>query len=170
MVMFVFWCPPDLKWSYLFGQIYGSAKVHLGLVSCRLFDGCWAEVCFVRRSFFKCCVGSVVVVEFNPVVDDTLGFGRLGGQVRRPAGTQAKAIERHMLAGQAIFVDDTSLKMLSPSAGKTKTARLWAYVRDERPWASEAPQAAFYRFSLPRAVKNYLFACGVAVTPTWPGN
>lgn len=55
----------------------------------------------------------------------------------------AKAIERHVLAGQAIFADDTPVKMLSPGAGRTKTARLWAYVRDERPWASEAPPAAF---------------------------
>jgi len=62
----------------------------------------------------------------------------------------AKAIERHVLAGQAIFADDTPVKMLSPGAGKTKTARLWAYVRDERPWASEAPPAAFYRFSRDR--------------------
>jgi hypothetical protein len=28
--------------------------------------------------------------------------------------------------------------MLAPGSGKTKTARLWAYVRDERPWAGEA--------------------------------
>lgn len=62
----------------------------------------------------------------------------------------AKAIERHVLSGQAIFADDTPVKMLSPGAGKTKTARLWAYVRDERPWASEAPPAAFYRFSRDR--------------------
>ena len=62
----------------------------------------------------------------------------------------AKAIERHVLSGPAIFADDTPVKMLSPGAGKTKTARLWAYVRDERPWASEAPPAAFYRFSRDR--------------------
>ena len=62
----------------------------------------------------------------------------------------AKAIERHVLGGQAIFADDTPVKLLSPGAGKTKTARLWAYVRDERPWASEAPPAAFYRFSRDR--------------------
>jgi len=62
----------------------------------------------------------------------------------------AKAIERHALGGQAIFADDTPVKLLSPGAGKTKTARLWAYVRDERPWASEAPPAAFYRFSRDR--------------------
>jgi transposase len=62
----------------------------------------------------------------------------------------AKAIERHVLSGQAIFADDTPVKLLSPGAGKTKTARLWAYVRDERPWASEVPPAAFYRFSRDR--------------------
>jgi len=31
-------------------------------------------------------------------------------------------------------------------SGKTKTARLWAYVRDERPWVGDAPQAAWYQF------------------------
>jgi len=62
----------------------------------------------------------------------------------------ADAIQRHVLSGQAIFADDTPVKLLSPGAGKTKTARLWAYVRDERPWASEAPPAAFYRFSRDR--------------------
>jgi transposase len=62
----------------------------------------------------------------------------------------ADAIQRHVLSGQAIFADDTPVKLLSPGAGKTKTARLWAYARDERPWTSEAPPAAFYRFSRDR--------------------
>ena len=62
----------------------------------------------------------------------------------------AKAIERHVLSGQAIFADDTPVKLLSPGTGKTKTARLWAYVRDEQPWASEVHPAAFYRFSRDR--------------------
>lgn len=55
-----------------------------------------------------------------------------------------------MLSGQAIFADDTPVGMLSPGAGKTKTTRLWAYVRDERPWAGPSPPAAFYRFSRDR--------------------
>jgi len=62
----------------------------------------------------------------------------------------ADAIRRHVFSGQAIFADDTPVKLLTPGSGKTKTARLWAYVRDERPWASEAPPAAFYRFSRDR--------------------
>jgi transposase len=59
----------------------------------------------------------------------------------------ADAIGRHVLAGQAIFADDTPVRMLAPGTGKTQTARLWAYARDERPWGGEAPPASWYRFS-----------------------
>jgi len=59
----------------------------------------------------------------------------------------AEAIGRHVLAGQAIFADDTPVKMLAPGTGKTATARLWAYGRDERSWGSETPPASWYRFS-----------------------
>lgn len=62
----------------------------------------------------------------------------------------AGAIGRHVLRGQAIFADDTPVKLLSPGAGKTKTARLWVYARDERPWNGEAPPAAWYQFSTDR--------------------
>ncbi len=59
----------------------------------------------------------------------------------------ADAIGRHVLAGQAIFADDTPVKMLEPGTGKTATARLWAYGRDERPWGSRIPPASWYQFS-----------------------
>ena len=36
--------------------------------------------------------------------------------------------------------------MLAPGTGKTATARLWAYGRDERPWSDSAPPASWYRF------------------------
>ena len=59
----------------------------------------------------------------------------------------AEEIGRHVLTGQAIFADDTPVNMLAPGSGRTRTARLWAYVRDERPWSGDAPPAALYRFS-----------------------
>jgi transposase len=37
--------------------------------------------------------------------------------------------------------------MLAPGTGRTQTARLWTYARDERPWRGETPPAALYRFS-----------------------
>jgi transposase len=62
----------------------------------------------------------------------------------------ADAVGRHVLAGQAIFADDTLVKMLALGAGKTATARLWAYGRDERPRGGDAPPASWYRFSADR--------------------
>ena len=59
----------------------------------------------------------------------------------------ADAIGRHVLAAGAIFADDTPIRMLAPGTGKTQTARLWTYARDERPWGGSAPAAAWYRFS-----------------------
>ena len=64
----------------------------------------------------------------------------------------ADAIGRHVLAGQALFADDTPLKM--QARVECTTARIWTYVRDERPWKargnSQAPPAAWYRFSADR--------------------
>jgi len=62
----------------------------------------------------------------------------------------ADAIGRHVLNGQAIFADDTPLKMQVPGNGRTRTARIWTYVRDERPWLGRAPPAAWYRFTVDR--------------------
>ena len=62
----------------------------------------------------------------------------------------ADAIGRHVQRGQAIFADDTPVKMLAPGTGRTKTARFWTYVRDERPWAGDTRRAAWYQFSVDR--------------------
>jgi hypothetical protein len=37
--------------------------------------------------------------------------------------------------------------VLSPGAGKTKTGRLWAYVRDDRPAGDATPPAVWFRYS-----------------------
>ena len=66
----------------------------------------------------------------------------------------ADAIGRHVLKAEAIFADDTPVKLQAPGSGQTRTARLWTYVRDERPWASAAPPAAWYRFSTDRKAER----------------
>ena len=60
----------------------------------------------------------------------------------------ADTIGRHVKAGPAIFADDTPIKM--QAKGKCATARVWTYVRDERPWGGTGPPAAWYRFSTDR--------------------
>ncbi|MGB0969020.1 MAG: IS66 family transposase [Halocynthiibacter sp.] len=68
------------------------------------------------------------------------------------------AIRDHIFAGQAIFMDDTTVKLLQKGKGrgknKTKTARLWVYARDEGPWGSTTPPAVWYQFSSTREAKH----------------
>ncbi|MDR3449898.1 MAG: IS66 family transposase [Alphaproteobacteria bacterium] len=57
------------------------------------------------------------------------------------------ALRAHVFAGNRLHGDDTPVPVLEPGKGKTKTGRLWAYVRDGRPWADEAPPAVVYFYS-----------------------
>jgi transposase len=63
-------------------------------------------------------------------------------------------IGRHARAGASIHADDTPVPVLDPGRGKTKTGRLWTVVRDERPFGSTAPPAAFYRYSPDRKAEQ----------------
>lgn len=58
-----------------------------------------------------------------------------------------EALGRHVLQGTHLFADDTPYPVLAPGTGKTKTARIWTYVRDERPWRSEVPPAVLFRYT-----------------------
>lgn len=47
----------------------------------------------------------------------------------------ADHIGKQVRAGPALFADDTPVKMQTGGkTGKAQTARMWSYVRDERPW------------------------------------
>jgi len=58
-----------------------------------------------------------------------------------------EAIRQHVCAGPVLHADDTTVPVLAPGLGRTRTGRLWAAVRDERTWAGAAPPAAFYCYS-----------------------
>jgi transposase len=57
------------------------------------------------------------------------------------------AIRRHVFAAEKIHGDDTTVPVLAPGLGRTKTGRLWVYVRDDRPFCGGAPPAAAYFYS-----------------------
>jgi hypothetical protein len=57
------------------------------------------------------------------------------------------ALAADILAGDSLHVDDTPVPVLAPGTGKTKTGRLWTYVRDERPFAGARPPAALFFYS-----------------------
>ncbi|WP_245581413.1 IS66 family transposase [Octadecabacter arcticus] len=68
------------------------------------------------------------------------------------------AIRDHVFEAQAIFMDDTTVKLLQKGKGrgknKTKTARLWVYARKENTWASGVPPAVWYQFSTSRGAEH----------------
>ena len=57
------------------------------------------------------------------------------GQALAPDIAEAPndALQHHVMAGAKLHADDTPIPVLSPGRGKTTTARLWVYVRDDRP-------------------------------------
>ena len=58
-------------------------------------------------------------------------------------------IRDHVFAGERIHADDTPVPVLAK--GKTRTGRLWTYVRDDKPFGGKAPPAAIYYYSPDRS-------------------
>ena len=56
-------------------------------------------------------------------------------------------IKKHVLAAAKIHADDTPVPVLAPGNGKTKTGRLWAYVRDDRPAGCSTAPAVWFAYS-----------------------
>src|SRR4051794_41871389 len=46
-----------------------------------------------------------------------------------------------------IFADDTTLPVLDPGRGRTKTGRLWGYAIDDRPWNGSTPPAVVFLYA-----------------------
>jgi transposase len=61
-------------------------------------------------------------------------------------------IRTHVLGAERLHADDTTVPLMAK--GGTQTARLWTYVRDDRPFAGGAPPAALYYFSADRRMEH----------------
>jgi hypothetical protein len=59
-------------------------------------------------------------------------------------------IRRHVLGADKIHADDTPVPVLAPGNGKTRTARLWTYVRDDRPSGQPVPPAVWFAYTADR--------------------
>ena len=56
-------------------------------------------------------------------------------------------LRQHVLTGEKLHADDTPVPVLAPGDGKTKTGRLWTYVRDDRPAGNQTPPAVWFAYS-----------------------
>jgi transposase len=58
-------------------------------------------------------------------------------------------IQEHVFAAERLHGDDTTVPVLAKV--KTRTGRIWTYVRDDRPFGGRAPPAAVFFYSPDRA-------------------
>jgi hypothetical protein len=57
------------------------------------------------------------------------------------------ALRHYVISASKLHADDTLVPVLAPGNGKTKTGRLWTYVRDDRPAGDTAAPAVWFAYS-----------------------
>ena len=58
-----------------------------------------------------------------------------------------ESLRRYVTVAGKLHADDTPVPVLAPGNGKTKTGRLWTYVRDDRPAGDRAAAAVWFAYS-----------------------
>jgi transposase len=58
-----------------------------------------------------------------------------------------EALHGYVMEAGKLHADDTPVPVLAPGNGKTKTGRLWTYVRDDRPAGDRAAPAVWFVYS-----------------------
>jgi transposase len=69
------------------------------------------------------------------------------GSTSRLLQPLVEALRRYVTAADKLHADDTPVPVLAPGQGKTKTGRLWTYVRDDRPAGDSAAPAEWFAYS-----------------------
>lgn len=72
--------------------------------------------------------------------------GWVGGSSRALAPL-IEQLRRYVMSAGKLHGDDTPVPVLAPGNGKTKTGRLWTYVRDDRPAGDNAAPAVWFAYS-----------------------
>jgi transposase len=58
-----------------------------------------------------------------------------------------ETLRRHVMSATKLHADDTPVPVLAPGNGKTKTGRLWVYLRDDRASADKTPPAVWFAYT-----------------------
>ncbi len=69
------------------------------------------------------------------------------GSISQLLSPLVDAVRRYALAGSKVHADDTPLPVLAPGNGRTKTGRLWVYVRDDRSSGTNEPPAVWFAYT-----------------------
>lgn len=69
------------------------------------------------------------------------------GGASRVLAPLVEHLRRYVMSTTKLHGDDTPVPVLAPGNGKTKTGRLWTYVRDDRPAGDPAAPAVWFAYS-----------------------
>jgi hypothetical protein len=65
-----------------------------------------------------------------------------------------EVLRKYVISTSKLHADDTPVPVLEPGKGRTKTGRLWTYVRDERAAAQTTAPAVWFAYSPDRSGKH----------------
>jgi transposase len=88
-----------------------------------------------------------------------IGREVLAGWVGAAAFEIRPVVERMrdiLLASARLFADETTMPVLEPGRGKTKTGYAWAIARDDRPWGGTDPPAVVFHYAPSRGAEHAL--------------
>jgi len=124
---------------------------------CRIAPG--TAIAGVCRARFSIVRSAAYYADHLPLYRQSQIFARSGidldrstladwvGGAHQLLSPLVESFREHVLAGTHLHADDTPYPVLAPGTGKTRTARIWTYVRDERNWGSEVPPAVLFRYT-----------------------
>ena len=70
------------------------------------------------------------MIETVSILNGPLWLAGWVGQASQLLQPLTEVLGAHVLGGSTLHGDDTPVPVLKPGAGKTKTGRLWVYVRE----------------------------------------
>jgi len=101
------------------------------------------------------------------------------GRAMKTLSPLIERLEAEIMASDLLHADDTPIRVLDRSLrdkglGKgVRKGRIWAYVRDQRPWAGAAPPGAVYRFAPDwkeeHVLGHLVNACGILQADGYKG-
>lgn len=74
-------------------------------------------------------------------------LGRWSGAVSELLAPLSDLLRQYVLMPGKVHTDDIPVPVQEPGSGKTRTARLWVYVRDDRNAGSQLPPAVWFAYS-----------------------
>jgi transposase len=78
---------------------------------------------------------------------DRASMGRWVGQCEALCEPLTEALRRYTMAAAKLHADDTPIPVLAPGNKKTRTGRLWVYVRDDHRSGSTEPASVWFAYS-----------------------